>query len=109
MSMSWVRRSVRIWIPRTPGILRGRADRGADTARARRVPRARRPLHRRPRRGVLPPLRGPEGDARPRADLRALPGADRARARPGDRARRPGRAGGARARALALRVRGLHG
>ena len=60
---------------------------------------ARRPLHRRARRGVLPPFRGPEGDARGRADLRAheeltkLETAQRLR----------GRAD----RAVALRLRGL--
>ena len=41
----------------------------------------RRPLHRRARRGVLPPLRRAQGDARRRAGLRAPRGADAARDR----------------------------
>ena len=38
----------------------------------RRLPRRGGSLHRGARRGVLPPLRGPEGELRARADLRAL-------------------------------------
>ena len=85
----------------------GCAERDADIARrARRVPSRCRPLHRRARRGVLPPLRGPERPARPRGDLRAPCGADRARDGAGHR--RVGERRPADARALALRLRRLH-
>ena len=82
MSTSCVRRSVRTSNSRTRAILRRPMPTAAPvSARARRVPRAGRPLHRRARRGVLPPLRRPQGDARARADLRALRRADDARER----------------------------
>ena len=66
--------------------------RAPDQAATSTVPRRGRPLHRRARRGVRPPLRGAQGDARPGADLRALLRADEAReaqalgrSAPGDR------------------------
>src|SRR5581483_9145697 len=78
MSISCVFRCVCRRISSTVRILRPRDYRQPDEPRARRVPRRRRPLHRRARRGVLPPLRRPQGDARGRADLRAARGADAA-------------------------------
>src|SRR5262249_28859122 len=74
-------------------------DRDAYDPRARRVPRRGRSLHRRDRRGVLPPLRGPQGVARDRADLRG--------ARRADEARDCKAARGSADRALALRLRRL--
>ena len=71
-------------------ILGAMSDRWTLDPRDRRAPRPRRPVHRRPRRGVLPPLRGTEGQPRRRAGLRALRGADEARDGEGDaRVRRP--------------------
>ena len=58
------------------GILRAGAGDARTDRELGRLQRAGRPLHRRARRGVLPPLRGAEGHPRARADLRALRRAD---------------------------------
>ena len=94
MSTSCVLRSVvTLDLPHGRRILRDRMA-TAPASRARRLPRRGRPLHRRARRGVLPPLRGPEGELRARADLRALRRADDARGVPAS-SRRARRGGGA--------------
>src|SRR6478736_3439634 len=102
MSTSWVFRSVRISMVCT-WVSYAAPDGGCpDTTRAGRLPRAGGPLHRDDRRGVLPPLRRPQGRARARADLRPLQRADLAR--DGE----PRRLGGGRrpayARALEVRL-----
>ena len=93
MSRSWVLRSVVTWISRTGGY----PTRPMATAlreQPRRLPGRGGSLHRRARRGVLPPLRGPQGELRARADLRALRRSDDARRAPASSPARPS-AGGA--------------
>src|SRR5262249_19493079 len=105
MSTSWVRRSVFRVISCTPLSYETRAAGPALRSRARRVPRAGGPLHRGARRGVLPPLRGTEGDIRPQPDLPTPSQPDGARRRQVDRVL--DERGRARAGAVEVRLRGL--